>query len=63
MGAAKLGVWHDEVRHTEGLFEAAVLITASFMIDLFNVLLIFLFKFAFPTRAQGPPRLVPGTTR
>ena len=45
------------MRHTEGLFEAAILITASFMIDLFNVLLIFLFKLAFPysgTRAAAP---------
>ena len=29
-GAATLGVWHGEVRHTEDLFEAAILTTASF---------------------------------
>ena len=43
--------------HTEGLFEAAFLITASLTIDLFYVLLIFLFKLAFPysgTRAAAP---------
>ena len=29
-GAATLGDWHDEVRHTDGLFETAILTTASF---------------------------------
>ena len=29
-GAAAPGTWHDEVWHTEGLFEAAVLTTTSF---------------------------------
>ena len=28
--AATLVDWHDAVRHTEGLFEAAILTTASF---------------------------------
>ena len=29
-GAAAPGAWHDEVRHSEGLFEAAILTTTSF---------------------------------
>ena len=39
--------------HAEGLAEAAVLTSASFMIDLVKVLLIFLFVFPFPHSGTG----------
>ena len=29
-GTATLGAWHDEVRHTEVLSEASILVTSSF---------------------------------
>ena len=52
-GAATLGAWHDEVMHAEGLAEAAILTSASFMIDLVKVLFIFLFGFSLPYSGTG----------
>ena len=39
--------------HAEGLAEAAILTSASFMIDLVKVLLIFLFGFPLPYSGTG----------
>ena len=52
-GAATLGAWHDEVMHAKGFAEAAILTSASFMIDLVKVLLIFLFGFPLPYSGTG----------
>jgi hypothetical protein len=51
-GGCHARAWHDEVMHAEGLAEAAILTSASFMIDLVKGLLIFLF---------GLPLLYSGT--